>query len=51
MLDAHAHAVQVKLCKLNTYGVTLFNSGLFPWTGCLLGRSSTFLLLFDPGTT
>ena len=29
----------------------LFNSRLRPWTGCLLGRSSAFLLLFDPGTT
>ena len=29
----------------------LFDSGLRPWTGCPLGRSSAFLLLSNPGTT
>ena len=28
----------------------LFDSQLRPWTGFLLGRSSAFLLLSDPGT-
>ena len=28
MLDAHAHVMQVKLCKANTRGVTFFSSNL-----------------------
>ena len=30
MRDDHAHVMQVKLCKANTRGVTIFNTWSYP---------------------